>query len=231
MGTPSWADALAAVSTALTALLTFGIFVLAVVAWRTASQTLEESRKASLAAQKSAAAAEAANDQLRRDSAERTRPYVFVEVLPGLAGVPAWDLRIKNVGNSAARELVLSPRSWPARDDIVIQSLRELCDTPRTLPPGCSIRAVWRVGEVGPGQSTDGPSELGMEEQEIVSVSYRGSANDEQAFADEFDLMTHGSGLWPVPEDGPDAVGLRGDLRKFYLLGQALCRRVGELGR
>lgn len=74
MVNPTWADILSAVSTAASALLTLGLVVLALVAWRTASDALEESRKASLAAQKSAAAAEAANEQLRRDSAEQTRP-------------------------------------------------------------------------------------------------------------------------------------------------------------
>lgn len=100
MVNPTWADILSAVSTAASALLTLGLVVLALVAWRTASDALEESRKASLAAQKSAAAAEAANEQLRRDSAEQTRPYVFAEVLPGLAGSPTWehqDLELRKV--------------------------------------------------------------------------------------------------------------------------------------
>lgn len=139
MVNPTWADILSAVSTAASALLTLGLVVLALVAWRTASDALEESRKASLAAQKSAAAAEAANEQLRRDSAEQTRPYVFAEVLPGLAGSPTWDIK--------------------------------------------------------------------------------------------FDMNTHGSGLWPIPEDGPEASGLSADNGKFYLVAQALTRRVGELGR
>lgn len=231
MVNPTWADNLSAVSAAASALLTLGLVVLALVAWRTASDTLEESRKASLAAQKSAAAAEAANEQLRRDSAEQTRPYVFAEVLPGLAGSPTWDIRISNSGKSSARELTLKPTCWPDRHDMAIRSLRELCETPRTLPPGCSIRALWRVGNAAAGDSVDGPDGLGMPDRASILVSYRGDDTEGAQFEDQFDMNTHGSGLWPIPEDGPEASGLSADNRKFYLVAQALTRRVGELGR
>jgi hypothetical protein len=43
--------------------------------------------------------------------------------------------------------------------------------------------------------------------------------------------MIDKAGLWPVGESGPLPDGLQGDARKFYLLGQALVRRVSELGR
>lgn len=229
---PSWADILSAVTAAASAVFTLGLLILAVVAWRTAHSTLEESRKASLAAQKSALAAEAANEQLRRDSAEQTRPYVFAEVVPGLAGVATWDIRITNAGRSSARELTIKPNSWPDRDDVAIQSLRELCETPRTLPPGCSIRVLWGVEKPGPGETVVGEEEMGMmPERGSVQISYRGDGDGSEWFEDRFDINTRGAGLWPVPEDGPEPNGLSGDLRKFYRLGQALTRRVGELGR
>lgn len=231
MGTPTWADQLAAWSALLSAALTLGLLVFAVFAWRTAHRTLEESRKASVAAQASAEAAEAANEQLRRDSIEQTRPYVFAEVLPGLAGVTSWDIRITNAGKSSARELSLTPSKWPARDDTVTQSLRELLETPRTLPPGCTIRALWRVGPPEPGTHTDGPEEMGMDERGRVLVEYRSDDPEQPPYVDVFDMNTHGTGLWPVPESGPTPDGLNGDLRKFYELGQTLVRRIGELGR
>lgn len=228
---PTWAEAVSAIAAAATALLTLGLLILAIVAWRTAHATLNESRRASLAAQKSALAAEAANEQLRRDSAEQTRPYVFAEVLPGLAGVATWDIRITNAGRSSARELTIKPSAWPDRDDVAIQSLRELCETPRTLPPGCSIRALWGVEKPRPGETVDGDEEMGMPERGSVRISYRGDGDGSEWFEDWFDMNTRGVGLWPVPEDGPEPNGLSGDLRKFYRLGQALTRRVGELSR
>ncbi|MEA5054746.1 MAG: hypothetical protein VB093_15010 [Propionicimonas sp.] len=231
MGNPIWTDQLAAWSALVSAALTLGLLVFAVFAWRTAHRTLEESRKASVAAQKSAEAAEAANEQLRRDSIGQTRPYVFAEILPGLAGVTSWDIRITNAGKSSARELTLRPLKWPNREDTVMQSLRELMETPRTLPPGCSIRALWRLGPPEPGTYTKGAEEMGMDERGQVSVMYRSDDRDQPAYVDVFDVNTHGAGLWPVPEAGPAPDDLKGDLRKFYKLGQALVRRVGELGR
>ncbi|MEA5155635.1 hypothetical protein [Raineyella sp.] len=70
-----------------------------------------------------------------------------------------------------------------------------------------------------------------MDERGQVSVMYRSDDRDQPAYVDVFDVNTHGAGLWPVPEAGPAPDDLKGDLRKFYKLGQALVRRVGELGR
>ena len=232
MDEPTWAEALSAWSSLGTAVLTLALVVLAAVAWKTAAGTLEESRKASVAAQKSALAAEVANDRLRLDSAERTRPYVYVEVLPSIAGTPTWDVRIRNTGQSAARAVRITPVTWPTRDDLVIDSLRELCETPLTLPPTCSIRAVWRIGPPREGETVEGPQEMGMDERVRVRIEYLGGEGEAaESFSEEFELLTRGTGLWPVPEDGPEPTGLKGDLRKFYLLGQALARRIGEISR
>lgn len=231
MDSPNWTDQMASWSALASALLTLGLLVFAVVAWRTAHKTLEESRKASIASQQSAKAAETANEQMRRDSIEQTRPYVFAEVLPGLAGVPSWDIRITNAGKSAARQLTLTPTEWPDRDDVVTRSLRELAEPPRTLPPGCSIRALWRMGPPRDGMHTNGPEEMGMNERGQILVEYDSDDTEQPPYRDTFDVNATGAGLWPVPEQGPTPDGLKGDARKFYKLGQALVRRVGELSR
>ena len=67
---------------------------------------------ASDAARTSADAARTANEQAKLDSIEQTRPYVYVEVVPGLAGSRSWDVRIRNSGRSAARNLRLEYDSW-----------------------------------------------------------------------------------------------------------------------
>lgn len=113
---------------------------------------------ASRAATASAAAALAANEQARFDSIEQTRPYVYADVVPGLAGLHTWDLGVANVGKSAARELTLDYDSWPAPMDDVATAVHEwFHHTPRTLPPGCSIRALWRPE----GDFSDGTQEAG----------------------------------------------------------------------
>ena len=43
--------------------------------------------------------------------------------------------------------------------------------------------------------------------------------------------MIEKAGLWPVGDRGLDAGGLKGDARRFYILGQALVSKVAELKR
>lgn len=227
MNDPTWADQLSAWSTFATAVLTLLVVVIALVGWRTAKATLEASREASGAATTSANAAREANEQARRDSIERTRPYVFVEVMPGLAGATTWDLRITNSGQSAARKLVLDYDRWPEDLDDVATAVRDMFGTPRTLPPRCSIRVIWRLE----GNFTDGTSEAGLGREGQITVDYTSDDPETPKYSDRFDVMIDKAGLWPVGESGPTPDGLHGDVKKFYLLGQALVRRVTELGR
>jgi hypothetical protein len=224
---PTWAERLSAWSTFATAVLTLLVVVIALVGWRTAKATLKASREASRAATVSANAAREANEQARRDSIEQTRPYVFVEVLPGLAGTTTWDLRVTNSGQSAARKLVLDYDQWPAPLDDVATAIWAMFETPRTLPPRCSIRMVWRLE----GNFTDGSKEAGLGREGTITVGYTSDDPKAPTYSDRFDVMIDKSGLWPVGESGPTPDGLNGDARKFYVLGQALVRRVTELGR
>lgn len=101
MGEAVSADDVVAWSSLGTAIFTLGLVVVAVIAWRTARKTLEASTRASQAA-------EAANEQARLDSIEQTRPYIYVELVPSLAGIGQFDVRITNVGRSTARSLTLA---------------------------------------------------------------------------------------------------------------------------
>jgi len=228
MAEPNWTDQLSAWSNLAMAVFSAVVAVFAYFAWRTAKAALIASREASEAAKASAEAARAANDQARLDSREQTRPYVWVEVVPGLAGVSTYDLRIANTGKSAARRLTLRYDEWPEPVDDVAGRLRELFDTPRTLPPGSSIRSMWRLE----GASTDGTTEAGMGTSGTIEVSYMSDDPSQLApYSDQYEVMIDKAGLWPVGDQGPDAGGLKGDARKFYLLGQALVSRVAELKR
>ena len=227
MNQPTWADALSAWSTLATAILTLLLVVLAFVAWSTARRTLDASKDASKAAEASADAARAANDQAKIDSIEQTRPYVYVEVVTGLASSHSWDVRIRNAGRSAARNLRLDFDRWPTKPDDVSAAVIELFKTERTLPPDCQIRALWRAE----GCFTDGTTEAGLGTEGRITVAYTSDDPSTPAYTDGFDVMIKQSGFTPLPEDGPEPDGLKGDQRKFYLLGQALVRRVAELGR
>lgn len=202
----------------------------AFVAWRTAKDTLEASRDASRAATLSAEAARDANVQAKLDSIEQTRPYVYVEMVPGLSGLGHWDVRIRNIGRSTARKLTLDFDSWPENPDDIAESIRELFETPRSLPPGASIRAIWSLN-AGQGMFDDGTHEAGLGGAGQVTARYSSDDPSHPHYSDSFDVMIERVGFWPVPEDGPRPDGLSEDVRKFYLLGQALVRRIGELGR
>jgi len=228
MTEPNWTDQLSAWSNMAMAVFSAVVAVFAYVAWRTAKAALIASREASEAAKASAEAARAANDQARLDSREQTRPYVWVEVVPGLAGVSTYDVRIANTGKSAARQLTLRYDEWPESVDHIAGPLRELFDTPRTLPPGASIRSMWRLE----GAFTDGTTEAGMGKSGTIEVSYVSDDPSQVApYSDQYEVMIDKAGLWPVGDLGPDAGGLKGDARRFYLLGQALVSRVAELKR
>ena len=224
MNDPSWTDVATAVGAILTAALAAGALYMAWRAWETAKSALT-------ASEESARAAKEANEQARRDSIEQTRPYVFAEVLPGLAGVSTFDLRITNSGRSAANNLTLSYDSWPDASDDITSAVRGLLSTPRTLPPGCSLRALWRI-RPGPGESLDnGLDEMGMGSSGALTTNYTSSDPSQPNYGDTFSVMIDDSGIWPVGEGGSDAPGLKGDTRKFYRLGQTLVRRVSELSR
>lgn len=173
-------------------------------------------------------AAEESSDQAKLDSIAQTRPYIFVEIVPGLTGQAAYYVRIANVGRTSARAVTINFDSWPDQLDDVASPLKELFETPRTLPPGSRIRSIWRID----GNFTDGSTEAGMPiSVGTAVVTYKSDDPSRPTYADIYELRTDKSGLWPVSEDGPTPDGVSGSSRKFYLLGQALVRRVGELGR
>ena len=82
-----WTDQISAWSAVITAVFSGVVVIVALVAWRTARQTLHASREA--------------NAQAKHDSIEQTRPYVYAEVVPSLL-----DHRIGTSGSSmlAARQ-------------------------------------------------------------------------------------------------------------------------------
>ncbi|MDE0775855.1 MAG: hypothetical protein OSB43_06265 [Nocardioides sp.] len=221
------AEQLTAWGTVATAAFTLALVVMAFFAWRTAHSTLNAARDASRASAMAADAARVANEQAARDSIASTRPYVFAEVIPGLAGITAWDLRVTNAGQSVARRLTLDYSDWPLEIDDVGESIKRLFETPRTLPPSSSIRVIWRIE----GNFDDGTSVAGLGRSGTINVTYSSDDPTQPNYQDTFDVMVDNSGLWPVPEQGANADGLQGDAKRFYRLGQVLVRRVGELSR
>ncbi|MCR4512669.1 hypothetical protein [Aeromicrobium sp. 50.2.37] len=217
MREPTFTDQVSAWSELAGATFSFLVLLIAFATWRTAREALRASRDA--------------NIQTKRDSIEQTRPYVYAEVVPSLAGSPNWDVRVANVGKSAALDLRLDFSDWPEPPDDVAQSVRTLFTTRRTLAPGSSIRAMWRL-ESGPdSRFEDGSVEAGLGKSGTITLAYRSSDPEAPTYSDHFQVMIDDSGLWPIPEAGPSGSRLSGEKLAFYRLGQSIARAIGEQRR
>lgn len=225
-----WVSAWASVAAAVFAGL---LLLVAVLAYVAASRTLTATRAASEAARLSAESARRANEQAERDSRDRTRPYVHAQVVPSISGLGCADLVIANSGQSAARDLHLSFDGWPDHEDELVSSLREMFDTPRTLPPGRSLRVAWvwrAVGELA--KFNDGKRLVGMSEDGTITVKYGSDDPSAATYVDSFDARVQRSGLWPAGEEGLEPpTSMKGHELAFYRLGQRLVRRLSELTR
>lgn len=209
----SWTDQLSAWSALATAVCTVLLLVAALIAGVVGVRTLHASRDA--------------NVQAKRDSIEQTRPYVYAEVVPSLAGPEKWDLRIVNVGRSAARGLTLTYDSWPEELDDVTEKLKIMFDTERTLPPTCSLRVYWRLE----GAFDDGTTEAGAATSGVIGVRYTSDDPSNPTYEESFPIGIDSAGWMPVPESGIEAKGLSGQAKSFHSLGAAISRHVAELRR
>lgn len=216
----SWAESVAAWSSLATAIFTLGLLVAAVWAGLTAVSAMRASKAASDAAAE-------ANEQMKLDSIAQTRPYVYAEIVPSLAGAGHFDLRIMNVGKTAARNLYVQFDNWPKEIDDVAQQVKILFETERTLSPGCSIRTYWRLE----GNFSDGTTEAGMPKEGKIELFYGSDDPAAPQYQEQYEILMFRSGIFPVAEDGPEPNNLHGTDRTFYLLGQAIARSIGNLSR
>ena len=209
-----------AVSAAFSAIASLGLLVVAIWAWRTSHETLKATEAAARAAQ-------LANEQAQRDSIEQTRPYVYAEIVPSLAGAGNYDLRIQNPGRSAARNLTFTFDPPLEQLDDVAQSVQTLLETPRTLPPGSSIRSYWRLE----GNFTDGTKEAGLPQRGSLTAHYTSDDSSSPQYQDTYDFDLSKAGLWPLPAQGPVPEHLPRTSRLFYKLGRAIAFHIAELRR
>lgn len=157
----------------LTAIATVGLVVGALMAWHAAKKTL---------------------DQMKSDSAAQARPYVHPQIVPSIGGAGAWDLIIKNKGNSAARNLRATASDWPENDKVT-DDLRTVFDRERILPPGSTIRQYWYLGTRETGQNTG--FDIGTE----LTLSYT-DAEGNKEFADTFHLDINEFKMTPMGASG-----------------------------
>ena len=105
---------------------------------------------------------------IRKDSRERTRPYVQLDVVPGLHGTGSWDLIIENRGASTALEVIIDAGEFTPQDDAdhISPIIGDYLLTPKTLVPGARRRVMWGLSH------SDQNIKAGVLEPREVKVSY-----------------------------------------------------------
>ena len=111
---------------------------------------------------------------LVQDSARQTRPYVNVDLSPGLHGIGFWDIIIQNVGRSMAHDVRVDagPLTPKDADDHISSRLASFLQSPMTLPPGAIRRLMWRME---PDDST-GRTAAGADPTVDLRVAYSDGA-------------------------------------------------------
>lgn len=238
----------AAVTSAVSAFASLGLLAVAIWAGVVGVRTMRASQAASRAAEYAsveakksnvlAAAAnratEESNRQSKIDSKNANRPYVGASIVPGIRGDTTFDLMIRNYGRSIAKNVTIDLHEDPKTKDVVVRSLVEMFDTPRSFMPTQSLRVMWRsVPSEGKKFAADGDdaengthrdNELGMPESAHLTVKYEDAEGER--YEETFEVMSNRSGLWPVPEIGEnDPANLTP--KHFYRLGQIIAKHIG----
>lgn len=195
---------ISAIGTIGTAIATLGLWL---VAWRTLG---------------------GARDQLQllqEQAKAEARPYVVLEVVPGLHPPPAMDLVVRNTGRSMARNVVLQTEHWDPREesDYITERLQAFMRKPRLLAPGSRVRVMW--------SSEDEESAAGAPATQSVTAVY----NDDRGveYRDRYDFVVDELvAAAPVPSTGPRATS-GGDkaMRNIDHAIRRLSAHVAELRR
>jgi len=202
----SAADAawLSAYATLATAILSFGLLVGAVLAWRVARDTLDQSKRA--------------HEQMEKDSVEQTRPYVYARIVPSIGGFNAWDLVVRNSGRSSASNLTITVSEWPESDTLT-EALRTMFEHPQILPPDTSIRTYWFLG---PRDQAGSSGAAGFDIPVDLTVNYFGSGPNPHQYVETFHLNPSVLGLTPQPAAGVKLKEPTEELHKMREIVQAL---------
>ncbi|MGG5258639.1 hypothetical protein [Phycicoccus avicenniae] len=167
---------------------------------------------------------------IRRDSHDRTRPYVQLDVVPGLQGPGSWDLVIENRGASTALQVVVDPGVIHPldRDDHISPVVGDYLETPKSLVPGARRRVMWGYDSGG--------VKAGVLEPRHVTVTYV----DERLAARRWRTKPYretllvgealGPAAFPAPFEGPKPTS-QDMLAHIDRAIRTLNTHVGELRR
>lgn len=169
--------------------------------------------------------------QMKKDSLDRSRPYIFASLVPSLAGGHKYDLLIENSGESAARRVKFRFLDAPNEPDDIAEMLLALEGIEHTMPPKTRIRRYWRL-ELAKGHtwSTGGDDPAGMPTKGNIEISY--SDNEGRRFKDHYSLDIASIGGSPMPEEGPNVKDeLSNEQKDQHKMLAVIARSIGELRR
>lgn len=169
-----------------------------------------------------------AREQLKllREQAERDgRPYLAIDVVPGLHGAGFWDLVIENTGRSVARAVKLEVPRWDAADpdDHITEPLRRFLAATHTIGPGARRRVMWRM-------SRDDIGVAGAPAVTTLAVAYQDETGGDLGESVTFDLETLAP-LAPSPTEGARKGAGGRDLANIDFALRALSSHIAELRR
>lgn len=171
--------------------------------------------------------------QIRRDSQERTRPYVQLDVVPGLQGLGSWDLIIENKGASSAVEVIVDAGRLTPQDgeDHIIPNLSKYLLAPKTLVPGARRRVMWAYDR------EDLSIRAGVVEPRVLTVTYlddkkvRSARARRHPYAGTFEVgdLLRGA-AFPAPTEGSKPTS-QDALMHIDRALRAISTHIGELRR
>lgn len=170
---------------------------------------------------------------IRKDSRDRTRPYVQLDVVPGLHGWGSSDLIIENRGASVALEVVIDAGKFTPHDadDHIAPNIGNYLPAPKTLVPGARRRVMWGLSH------PDQDIKAGVLEPRTATVTYvderkaRRKWLKPRPYRETFLLGdAFGPAVFPVPTEG--AVPNNKDvLARIDRALRAMNGHIGELRR
>lgn len=140
----------------------------------------------------------------RANSDAQTRPYLALDVVPGIAGNSSFDLVISNQGKTFAREIAISIEGLhfeaQSSGDELGPALGRLFEQKFELAPGARRRVFWRIPESNGSPRGD----IGTPVAATILVDYvwvRDDGRSPEHYSDRlaYDLTEYPK-LTPVPE-------------------------------
>lgn len=194
----------------LTAIATVGLVIGAVIAWRTAKQTLM---------------------QMRHDSIAQTRPYLYATLVPSLSGGARYDLLIENTGASTARNVKATCPEFPSAPDDIAEKIKRFLDAEHTIPPGVRLRNYWRLDLESGHTWSDGTMDpAGMPERTSVILNYEDQEG--RKYDDTYDLDVVSLLFAPMPAKGPKVKdNLSPEQKDMHKMLGIIAAALGELRR